>query len=514
MRKLLTVGMMLTLLLLPTLAQDSTTLTVLHTSNVVGAHEAGGDDAGGTARVATLVESIRSEVGNLLILDAGDRSINPALIDANIDMMNQIGYDAMTLGNHEFNGGNEGVATLIEQLNFPIVAANVDFSQSSILAGTIEPFSVVEINGEQYGIVGIANETAPILSSPGADLIFLDDEISVTQDAVNELQSMGVNKIILIAHQEVNENLVLASAVDGVDIIVGGSDTTFLSSSDDDADEPYPIETTSRSGEPVLIVQTTEGNRYLGRLDVTFDADGLLTEWTGDTLFLSSDITPNAEVQAIVDNIAETQAASAQVIGATEVTLVGGDPCREEECTMGNLITDALREQANVDIAVYNSGGIRATIPAGDITDAQVLDVLPFGNSVARLELVGVDIIAMLEHSVSLGGDAEVRGSGRFLQVSGMHFSWDATRPEGSRIIEVDILNDEGDYEPLDRDAIYSVATNDFIRNGGDEYSVLAENAIDPFDFGPAADQVVIGFIRANTPVSPTIEGRITRLGD
>lgn len=508
-------SLVLTLLTIPTLAQDGEfTLTILHSSNVVGQHEAGGDDAGGTARFATLAAEIRAERDNLIMLDAGDRFINPILVDVNAQLMNNLGYDVMTVGNHEFNGGNEGLAAFIDAVNFPLVAANVDFSQSGILAGTVEPYIILEVAGEQIGIIGLGNETAPVLSSPGPDLIFLEDEIQVTQDTVSELEAMGINKIILIAHREANENAVLASAISGVDVIVGGSDNILLSNSDANAAAPYPIVAESLSGDPVLVVQTTEGNRHLGDLIVTFNADGVLTSWEGDNRFLASDIAIDEAIEAIVRGIAESQTANAVEIGETEIDLVGGDPCREADCTMGILIADAMRQQANTDIAVFNSGGIRASIPVGAVTDAQVLEVLPFGNRLSRLELQGVDVVAMLEHSVSLGGDAEIRGAGRFLQVSGMRFSWDPTRPVGSRVAEVQVQNPAGEFEMLDVDGIYSVAANDFIRAGGDEFSILAQNAIDPFDFGPQADQVVIAYIRANSPITVPTDDRITRLGN
>src|SRR5690606_35593603 len=158
----------------------------------------------------------------------------------------------------------------------------------------------------------------------------------------------------------------------------------------------------------------------------------------------------------------EAEAVAAVEIGETSIDLIGGDPCREEECTMGNLIADAIRDYGGVDVAIYNSGGIRASVPAGIVTDQQLALVLPFPNTVATFELRGSDLVAALEHSVSLGGDASVRGSGRFLQVSGMRFTWNPTRPVGSRIESIEILSADA-FDPLDPNAIYSVATNDFV---------------------------------------------------
>jgi 5'-nucleotidase len=268
--------------------------------------------------------------------------------------------------------------------------------------------------------------------------------------------------------------------------------------------------TESLTGEPVLVVQSSEGNEYLGQLNVVFDANGVLTDWSGDNIYLDESIAPDPEVEALVAEIVAAQAGV--VLGETDVYLVGGDPCREGECLLGNLITDAIRNDSFVDIAVYNSGGIRADIDEGEITEGEIIAVLPFGNVVSTMELTGVDVLAMLEHGVSLGGDATVRGSGRFLQVSGLRYTWDPTLPVGNRVVSVEVMNADGEFMPLDPSEIYSVATNDFIRSGGDDFVMLAENAIDPFDFGATVDFVVAEYIRTNTPVAVELEGRITRI--
>jgi 5'-nucleotidase len=168
------------------------------------------------------------------------------------------------------------------------------------------------------------------------------------------------------------------------------------------------------------------------------------------------------------------------------------------------LITDAIREETGVDIAVMNSGGIRADIDEGDITLGEVLTVLPFGNLISTFELTGADVWAMLENGVSQVEDV----AGRFLQVSGLRYSFDLTQAPGSRIVSVDVWQD-GAYVPLDLEATYLLAANDFMRGGGDGYSVLADNAINPYDLGSPLDGVVADYIIANSPVAPEVEGRI-----
>ena len=494
-------------------AQDNlTSLTIVHTANLLDEHEIGDDGIGGTARVATLVNEARANNDNVLLLDGGDRFINPTNFDNNAEIMNELGYNGMALGNHEFNGGNVGILNFADAADFPLLAANIDFSASSILANRVDAHVTVDVNGTMIGLIGLANEETAVLSSPGPDLVFLEDEAAVTQQAVDELTEMGVNIIILIAHREANENAVLASTVSGVDVVVGGSDNVLLSNSDENADFPYPIETTSVSGDPVLVVQTPEGNHYLGQLQLSFDADGVIAEWSGDTTLLDDSVVEDEAFATLITELYAAETVDAVEIGATEIDLIGGDPCREEECTMGNLITDAVRADTGVEVVIYNSGGIRASIPAGIVTDQQIALVLPFPNTISTLELRGSDLLSVLEHGVSLGGDASVSGSGRFLQVAGMRYSWSPTRPVGSRIDTVEIMGDDGNFSLLDPDEIYSVATNDFIRQGGDDFVVLDSNAIDPFDFGPIVSDVLSNYIASNSPVTPEIEGRITRL--
>jgi 5'-nucleotidase / UDP-sugar diphosphatase len=506
---------LLTLLLLVSLvsAQDGGyELALLHSSTVVDNHRIGDDGIGGTARAATLISQSREAHPNVLLFDMGDRFINPYYYARNAEILNELGYNAMTLGNHEFNGGNVGLLNFLEALDFPILAANIDFSASPILQERINPYVILEVNGEQIGVIGLAEEATPALSSPGPELIFLDDEVAVTQTYVDELSGLGINKIILLAHREAAENVVLASSLDGVDVILGGSDDVLLSNTVEEAAFPYPIESLSLSGAPVLVVQTPERNLYLGELLVQFDEAGVLSSWSGDNILLDESIAEDEEFATLLEELYTADAADATEVGSSETLLFGGDPCREEECTLGNLITDAIRDYGGTQLAVYNAGGIRASIDVGPISDLQLIQVLPFGNLLSTMELRGQDIVVMLEHAVSLGGDSTVRGSGRFLQVSGMRYSWDPSRPVGNRIEAIDILNEDGSFTPIDVNAIYSLTTNDFIRNGGDEFSMLAENAIDPFDFGPPVDQVLLDYVAANSPVAPMIEGRITRL--
>ena len=520
--KLLVISALLLLVGLAAAQDDSYSLTIMHTNDVHGHHEPQRDGSGGAARQAAVVQQIRAEVDNHLLLDGGDRFTGTLFHvqyrgQDSVQIMNAIGYDAMVLGNHEFDDGSQVLADFISGLDLPALTANVDFSEDPLLAGQVDPSVTLEVGGESIGIIGLTSPETAILSKPSKTLVFEDDLIGIAQQQVDAMTAAGVNKIILLTHIGYGADLEVAQAVSGVDVVIGGDSNTLLSNTYADALGEYPTVVESASGEPVLVVQAGTRTVYLGRLDVEFDADGLLTDWDGDAILLSRYISPDPDVAALIADLAEPLAAlNSQPVGETSIALTGASPrlCRIEECLLGNLVTDAVLDETRVDIVFQNGGGIRADIDAGEVTRGEVLTVLPFGNLISAFELSGADVIATLENSVSRiqldeDNNPMVDGaSGRFMQVAGLRYVFDATQEVGSRIVSADVLQD-GEYVAVDPAAIYRVATNDFIRAGGDGYSVLADNAINPYDQGRPLDQVVADYIAANSPVTVELEGRI-----
>jgi len=531
----LVVGIVLVgVLLIPFAAaqeEETFTLTIMHTNDEHAAHDPDNNGDGGAARQATVVDQIRAEVENSLLLDGGDRFTGTLYHvqyrgQDNAMIMNALGYDAMTLGNHEFDDGDDVLAAFINALDFPVVTANVDFSRSSVLAGLVEPYVIEEINGEPVGIIGLVTPETEILSKPGPELVFEHDLVGVAQEMVDQLTAIGINKIILLTHIGYNADLEVGTAVSGVDVIVGGHTNTFLSNTYQGAVGEYPTVLTSAAGEPLLVVQASTRTKYLGRLDVEFDSNGVLTGWEGDAILLSRYISPDPEISDMIAGLAEPiEELRATPVGETGVFLVGDRAvCRFAECNLGNLIADAMIAETGAQIAVQNGGGIRSSIPNEDTPDdlafdapttvtlGDVLTVLPFGNLVSTFEISGADIWAALEHSVSRAENPENEGTGRFLQVSGLRYTWDGTQEVGSRVVSVDVRNDAGEYAPLDLAATYTVVTNDFVRTGGDGYEMFRDNALNPYDFGRPLDQVLADYIAANSPVMPELEGRITRV--
>jgi len=328
--------------------------------------------------------------------------------------------------------------------------------------------------------------------------------------------------IVALSHSGFARDRKVAAAVAGIDVIVGGHTNTLLSNTAPDAEGPYPVVVRSPRDEPVLIVTDFAYGKYLGRLDVTFDERGIATRWEGDPILLDVQVEPDPQMAALIAPYAEElREYAAEPVGSSAVLLDGRESsCRFRECNLGNLIADALLEEGRArggaELALQNGGGIRSSITAGPVTVGQVLQVLPFGNTVSTFGLRGSDLLAALEHGVSQVEDPDNDGTGRFLQVAGLRYAFDPTAPPGERIRSVEVLESpeptasgEPDWRPLDPDRVYRVVSNNFTRNGGDGFEMLRERAIDPYDQGRVLADVVVDHLRANSPVRAQVEGRI-----
>ncbi len=430
--------------------------------------------------------------------------------------MNHVGYEAMAIGNHEFDDGPDGLAALMQGLDFPIVSSNTDVSAEPLLADEVSLYEIITVDGRKVGIVGTTTTETAILSSPGDNVTFIDEVVAL-EAAVDSCEAAGANVIICLSHSGYYRDKEVAAAVSGVDVIIGGHSHTYLSNTDESAEGEYPTVINSPASEPVLIVQAKAWNEYLGDLKVTFDDNGVATYWSGEPIHTITGIPGDQIVKGIVDNReAQLEVYTSTVVGETSVMLDGErNNVRYGETNLGNLICDAILWQTQaegVQIALANGGGIRSSIEVGEITMEDILTVLPFGNTVATFGLSGAKLKEALENSVYNAASPDEGSSGRFLQCAGMKYTWDPAQPQGSRITEVLVDNGEGVYVAVEDDTIYKIAANNYIRNGGDGYDVFSVDAVNPYDFGPIQADVVTNYITSHSPVAPATEGRITKL--
>lgn len=518
-----------------TAAAGDLTLSILHTNDfhsridpvTVDGSRCRTEDAeahkcyGGIARIATELARLRASEPNPLALDAGDRFQGSLFYNyyksaALKPFFELLRYDAMTLGNHEFDDGPAELARFLHGLTIPVISANVDASAEPALAGRFAGTRVVTVAGEPVGLVGLTTPSTTTNAKPGPNVHF-GDPVVAARTAVEALHAQGVKRIILITHLGLADDEALAAQVDGIGVIVGGHSHTLLRNDDPRALDMSPKVVKSPSGQPVLIVQAYFAGVYLGFLQVTLDDAGTPRAWKGQPVLLDDSIPEDPTVRAFVEALAvPLQAQINQKIGEAAVDLDGGSAaCRFGECNLGDVIADAMIEQTKTQgtqIALINGGGIRASIPTGVVTLGQVLEVLPFSNTISTFDLRGSDLRDALEYGVGRAEDPANSSAGRFPQVSGLRYTWDAAQPAGQRIVTVQIRQPDGSYTDLDNQAVYHAATIDFLRTGGDGYTVFRDKAIDPYDGGAVLSDAVAAFIAARSPVTTKAEGRISRL--
>jgi 5'-nucleotidase len=471
---------------------------------------------GGVARLKTALDARRAalaaEGAEVLTLDAGDQfqgslfyTLHGGAVVA--EFLNAFGFDAMALGNHEFDNGPAGLAGLLDGARMPVLSANLDAASEPLAAGRVAPYAVIEREGRRIGVVGVTTTETAEIASPGPTLRF-GDEIAALRAAVAELEAQGVTMIVALTHVGLDRDREIAAQVAGLDAVVGGHSHTLMGTMEGAA-APYPLMVAGPDGTQVPVVQAYAYGKYLGELRLTFDDAGRVTSAGGAPVLIDAAFAPDAGVAARVAELAAPIEALRSEVVAEAAAPIGADRalCRSRECEMGVLVAEAMLARARplgAELAIQNGGGLRAGIDGGPITRGEVLTVLPFQNTLATFGLPGADVVAALENGVSQLAE----GGGRFPQVAGLRYTLTPDAPVGSRISAVEVETAAG-WAPIEPARVYGVATNNFMRKGGDGYRMFAEKAVDPYDFGPNLEDVVIDHLRANSPYAPRLAGRI-----
>ncbi|MDE9450992.1 5'-nucleotidase C-terminal domain-containing protein [Aliiroseovarius sp. Z3] len=500
------------------------TLTVLHTNDFharfepISKYDSGcstednaeGKCFGGSARLVSAIAEARARTNNSILVDGGDQFQGTLFYTyykgkLAAEMMNKMGYDAMTVGNHEFDDGPEVLRGFMDAVDFPVLMSNADVSGEELLADKLAKSTVIERGGEKLGLIGLTPQNTDELASPGPNIIFTDP-VDAVQGEVDKLTAEGVNKIIVLSHSGYRIDQLVAEKTTGVDIIVGGHTNTLLSNTNERAEGPYPTMVGSTA-----IVSAYAYGKFLGELNVTFDDDGNITEATGEPIIMDAAVVEDeATVARITEAAAPLEEIRNKVVATTSEAIEGSrDVCRHMECAMGNLVADAMLDRVKdqgIQIALANSGGLRASIDAGDVTQGEVLTVLPFQNTLSTFFVSGATLKDALENGMGQFDDPE--NDGRFPQVAGMKYVVETGNSTGERVVEV-MVDMNGTWEALDPEKMYGVVSNNYVRNGGDGYRMFrdAENA---YDFGPDLADVTAEFLAANAPYQPYTDGRIT----
>ncbi|WP_062319613.1 bifunctional UDP-sugar hydrolase/5'-nucleotidase [Halolactibacillus sp. JCM 19043] len=363
-------------------AEEPVTLKVFHTNDM----HASIDDFG---KMAAFLEAERAKVDHSLYLDAGDVSSGNPVVDLQggtpiFTLLNAMKLDAMTIGNHEFDYGQEAFQSNKTLSNFPWLSANMTITDSSIPIDGVEPYHIFEFDGVKVGVLGLT-EAPPATSPSGIVGLSFDNYL----DTVTQYESLRDEVDILIGlnHVGIADDRRIAEATDFFDVIVGGHSHTQL-------DTPEMVNGTA-------IVQSGSNARNIGMLTLIFDSETkeLTVEGSLQPVEALDDEVVDNEVQALVDGFNDaSEELLSEVLGQTNTGLSREDRWMGD-VQLGNMITDALRNFANTDIAITNNGGIRASIDPGDITAGDVFTVDPFGNVVTIVEMTGSELKEIIAYS-------------------------------------------------------------------------------------------------------------------
>lgn len=463
------------------------------------------DCRGGLARISAAIRTARQEQDNVIALDAGDQfqgtlfySVNKWPMIAAADAL--LPYDAMTLGNHEFDEGCRELARFLEAQPLPVLAANVAPQQGCPLAGSrIRPYLVRTVRGTRVGIIGLANDEVTGLAAACSRTAFRDARATL-QQYVAELEAQGIRHIIVVTHLGLERDRELARSISGVDVIAGGHTHTYLGPGSKDG--PYPIVEHAPDGSPVLVVTAARATRYLGDLSITFDAAGIPVSWTGGPRELFPALPQDDAMTRLVAGYTEGLARyRTEILGRHSVRMPDGmESCRKGDCFSGMLTADAFLEygrKQGARLALVNGGGIRVSLPAGDISRGDLLALHPFDGQVFVREYSGQQIMEALEHAVS-GPDGE---GPQLLQVAGLTYEVDTGRPAGQRLRAVHIVDEHGRRHSLDPQARYGVVLSDFLASGGDGFRMLQQGRL--LATSPLSVRELTGdYIRRHSPLT------------
>lgn len=484
---------------------------------------------GGYPRIVSKVKELKNAKPNSLTLNAGDvfqgtlyYSLFKGKADA--EAMNKVGFDAYVLGNHSFDDGDSALKTFIGRLDstISVLSANVVPDAGNILENMWNPYVIKEVDGQKVGIVGITvSQKTKESSNPSDEITFLN-EITTAQKYIDELKEKGVNKIILLTHQGYKYDKEMAAKLNGVDVIVGGDSHTFLGdfgafvSSEGD----YPTMATSKDSKKVCIVQAGQYAKVLGNLDVKFDKDGNIESCSGSPILLVGDtfLQKNTDGDKVEVDAVEKEKILTLINGNTSLEIVEEDVTTlvviesyknkvdEEKAKVIGKATQSLKHiripgtsygdvngselplgsqiapivaksfydlSNRADACIQNAGGVRISVPAGDVSMATAYELLPFANTLFELEMKGGEIKQVLEDALTNYLD-NGGSTGSFPYAYGLKYDIDTTAEANKRIYNLEIKDRATNtWATIDNDKMYVIVTNSYIASGKDGYATF-----------------------------------------
>lgn len=497
---------------------------------------------GGYGRVANIVRKYRkaADSGGLpvIFLNAGDVYTGTAWFtifkhEIVTDFMNKLAPDAISLGNHEFDKNIAGLVPLLNGATYPILACNLNTKgEPDVASSKLAKSTILTVKDVKVGVIGFLTPDTAFLAAKNK-LVFYDEIPSINAEA-KKLKSQGINIIIAVGHSGYKTDQEIAKNCPEVDVVVGAHSHTYLDANKPVADikdsspeavrGPYPTVVVQRSGKKVPVVQAYAFTKYMGKLKVKFDSKGNLKDFSGAPILLGPKMPQEQDMLDLLEKYRpKVEELERTIYGKTNVLLEGGGICRNRECNLGNLISDAMvftrvsenegNHWTDAPIGLIQGGGIRASIEKEadrNINGATLMTVLPFENDVMMTRISGKKLMAALEHSAT----TRLRDSnGGFLQMSGLKVVYDYNNPEGKRVVSALARCSNCSvpvYEPINEDAKYQVIVLEYVLEGGDGYDLNDDD--NPHNERLLLNDIncAINYIKLQQFVYPKMEERIT----
>jgi len=482
---------------------------------------------GGMPRVITLINELQKSMTNPITIHAGDALQGTMYYsmfkyEADAEMMNLIKWDSLTIGNHEFDDGDENLAGFISKLSTKVISSNIEVPSTNVLSGKFSPYIIKEINGQKIGIVGvtIADKTKDS-SFPSKSIVFNDETKSV-QKAIDELKSKGINKIIVASHVGYDKDLELAKNLTDVDVMVGGDSHSLLGDFTNvglKSVGAYPTMTKNKSGESVCAVQASQYSTVVGALEVSFNGAGAIKECGGKPKLLvgndaavsyietngtkttlstdakntffnklkamtnialtKADATATTTLKKYSDKISSLKATkigeASETLGHNRIPADTYD--KVNKLPLGSDIAPIVSKSfydlsLKSDACIQNAGGVRIAINPGDVTYGTAYTLLPFANTLFEITMKGSEIKQVLEDAITAAIDKKSTGS--FPYAYGLRYDIDTTKAANQRVSNLEIKNrSSGAWGAIEEGKMYVVVTNSFTAQGQDGYTTF-----------------------------------------
>lgn len=483
-------------------------------------------EIGGYPRVVTKIKELQNSKTNPLTLNAGDTfqgTLYYSLFKGKADsaVLNMVNWDALELGNHEFDDGDAALAKYLKDIKTaPVLAANVIPQTGNILEGMWTPYVIKEYDGQKVGVIGIdIKQKTEVSSNPSDEITFLNEK-DTAQKYIDELKADGINKIVLLTHEGYLKDKVLASELHDVDVIIGGDSHTLLGDfsavglvTADGYD--YPTVTTNADGEMVCIGQAWQYAYAVGNMDVSFDKDGVVSSCSGNAILLIGDsfkqkdangtkvdvdantkaeilniiaansnleqVTPDSATSTVLQTYTDQVDAQKNVVIGTAGEFLGHNRIPGDmidgisNLPLGSdiapIVAKSFYDLSNrADACIQNAGGVRMAVPEGNITMGTAYSLLPFSNTLYEIDMYGSEIKQVLEDAMTNYLD-NGGSTGSFPYAYALRYDVDASAATNNRISNLEIKDREsGTWSPIDDNKMYVVVTNSYIAAGRDGY--------------------------------------------